>query len=496
MPRQEIKAGAIDLKQNILGLNGGIMKIRYLAFLSFILTLLLINNLPASNGNLFIQTISEGNGKKQIYISLGNSNCYNKIDWEQKISEEKDTLKIEFENIDYCAIFSNEMPSNKFPIFGADSLFVTIDFANRRTLYQSKNYQYAYTIFDSLKTHLQILESNVYRVLSDTNLKDSLISIMDISLIRTKKLINENIKSKNIRSLLLSYYATELLKLKSELYLLLFSQGLVSANDIPDIEKFLPSQHLLKNYYLLVDFNTLIHKAINLGYLRCHNIKPKAIFLSIQKKLKTVLSRDYYPIAEIRLIGFLLGVFEDELTLKFLKQKTEEIKKEFIKTHIYIKDDLERIISLINIKSNLGKGAFVPNVRLINLDSNYFDLQNLKGKPTILVFWGTWCGPCLEEIDFLLENKKSLRLENFQLVFIALEYQNFNKWKKFVLEKEIPGIHLYAENQFMNPEIKKFGITGVPFHIIITTEFKIFDYNAPQFRNIEYYSKLLEKLSQ
>ncbi len=471
------------------------MKGVHLVFLIFIFTLLLISNLLASQGNLFIQTISKDNYEKQIYIVLGNSKCH-KIVWEQKIIKEIDTIKIEFEDIDFCSISSDELPFNKFPIFGVDSLFVTIDFANRLISYKSKNYQYAYTIFDSLKTHLRILESEVYSILLNPNLKDSLIFTIDNSVIKYSDLINVNFKSRNIKSLLLSYYVTELLKLKAELYLLLFSEGLVSTNNIPDIEKFLPSKHLLKDYNLLVDFETLIHRAINLAYLKRPNIKSKAIFLNIQKKLKAVLARDYYPIAEIKLISFLFDAFKDELTLKFLKRKVEKIKKELIKTNSHVKDELARIRSLLDVRLSLSKGSYAPNVRLINLDSSYIDLQNLHEKPLILVFWGTWCGPCLEEINFLLQNKKSLQLENFQLVFIALEYQNFSQWKKFILEKEIPGIHLYAENQFTNPEIKKFGVTFVPFHIIIDKEFRIFDYNAPPFKNIEYYSKLSEKLSQ
>jgi thiol-disulfide isomerase/thioredoxin len=64
-------------------------------------------------------------------------------------------------------------------------------------------------------------------------------------------------------------------------------------------------------------------------------------------------------------------------------------------------------------------GAVAPDFELLDLSGQSVRLNDLRGRPVLLNFWATWCGPCLREIPMLKELQAAR--PDLQVVGIAID---------------------------------------------------------------------------
>jgi thiol-disulfide isomerase/thioredoxin len=63
-----------------------------------------------------------------------------------------------------------------------------------------------------------------------------------------------------------------------------------------------------------------------------------------------------------------------------------------------------------------------PDIALLALDGTTTMLSASRGRPVLLHFWGTWCGPCKDELPGLLELGEDLeRSGKARLVALSLD---------------------------------------------------------------------------
>ena len=129
------------------------------------------------------------------------------------------------------------------------------------------------------------------------------------------------------------------------------------------------------------------------------------------------------------------------------------------------------------VQKNSNQELIAPDFTLANLDGNWVSLKELKGKVVLLNFWGTWCGPCRQEIPAFIKLTEKYKKDGLEIIGITLtsgspeNIQSFSdKWGiNYTLLTDIEG----NETQVVTA---KYGqatgqrITGIPTTFIIDRE--------------------------
>ncbi|SDS42888.1 Thiol-disulfide isomerase or thioredoxin [Polaribacter sp. KT25b] len=108
-------------------------------------------------------------------------------------------------------------------------------------------------------------------------------------------------------------------------------------------------------------------------------------------------------------------------------------------------------------------------------------LDDLKGKYVYMDIWATWCGPCIGEIPFLKKIEKLYHGKNIEFVSISIDKEaDHEKWKKMIVDKELGGIQLFADNNWESQFIEDYSIKGIPRFILLDPQGNIVSANAPR----------------
>ncbi len=99
-------------------------------------------------------------------------------------------------------------------------------------------------------------------------------------------------------------------------------------------------------------------------------------------------------------------------------------------------------------------------------------LSQWKGKPLIVNFWATWCGPCVEEMPELNNMQVELLKKNIQIIGIGIDSQD--NITKFADKYKIT-YPLYVAGTDGTALLRQFGNAagGLPFTLLIGADGKV-----------------------
>ena len=65
------------------------------------------------------------------------------------------------------------------------------------------------------------------------------------------------------------------------------------------------------------------------------------------------------------------------------------------------------------------RGKQAPAFALTSLDGKKVSLADYKGRPVLVNFWATWCGPCKVEMPWFEEFRKQYAAQGFEILGLA-----------------------------------------------------------------------------
>ena len=65
------------------------------------------------------------------------------------------------------------------------------------------------------------------------------------------------------------------------------------------------------------------------------------------------------------------------------------------------------------------RGKAAPSFALTSLDGKKVSLADYKGRPVLVNFWATWCGPCKVEMPWFEQFRKQYAAQGFEILGLA-----------------------------------------------------------------------------
>jgi hypothetical protein len=100
-------------------------------------------------------------------------------------------------------------------------------------------------------------------------------------------------------------------------------------------------------------------------------------------------------------------------------------------------------------------------LKFTTLDKKTFDLEALRGKVVLVVFWASWCGPYVAGVDEDLAGYEKWHAKGLEVVGICLD-KNEAAASRFIQDRQIPWPQYFDGQAWLTKWAVECGITQLP----------------------------------
>lgn len=151
-----------------------------------------------------------------------------------------------------------------------------------------------------------------------------------------------------------------------------------------------------------------------------------------------------------------------ELISDELKEKLAILDRR-MDEHIAYLDSLRK-----NAETAIVEGKAYIDISSFTPEGDERSLSDYVGrnKVTMIVFWASWCGPCIKELPFFKSLYQEYRDRGFEIVGISLDIRK-SEWITGISKHEIPWPQLSDIKHWLSPVIAAYNVKAIPYTILI-----------------------------
>lgn len=158
-------------------------------------------------------------------------------------------------------------------------------------------------------------------------------------------------------------------------------------------------------------------------------------------------------------------------------QYHESVKQMLQKTEQALAEQQRAELEKQELANRLAPGKPAPEITMKDREGQPLSLSSLKGKVVLIDFWASWCGPCRKENPNVVAVYNKYKDKGFTVFSVSLDNAQPNWLAAIEKDNLIWPYHVSSLQGWQTPILRDYGITGIPFTVLIDKEGKIIQTN-------------------